>query len=409
MAHEQGAAQVGAGKGGWDEARPTARLLLADGTLVEGDGLGAIGAAAGELCFNTAITGYEEILTDPSYAGQIITFTFPHIGNVGVNDDDVETVNMAGASGVRGAVFAADVTSPSNWRATRDLDAWLKARGIVAIAGVDTRALTALIRDKGMPNAVIAHAPDGQFDDAALKATLDGFEGLEGQDLVPLVGSPQRYGWDEAGWSWPGAAAPGAYSARAEGTATKRVVAIDYGLKRNILRMLTTAGCEVTVVPATASAEDILALNPDGVFLSNGPGDPAATGKYAVPVIQAVLEKKIPTFGICLGHQMLALAVGATTSKMHQGHHGANHPVKDLTTGKVEITSMNHGFAVARDSLPATARETHVSLFDGTNCGLELTDRPAFSVQHHPEASPGPQDSHYLFQRFVELMDRKPA
>ncbi|MFD1702158.1 glutamine-hydrolyzing carbamoyl-phosphate synthase small subunit [Methylopila henanensis] len=399
MAHEQDAAH-----GGWDEARPTARLLLADGTLIEGDGLGAVGAAAGELCFNTAMTGYEEILTDPSYAGQIITFTFPHIGNVGVNDDDVETVNMAGASGVRGAVFAADVTSPSNWRATRDLDAWLKARGIVAIAGVDTRALTALIREKGMPNAVIAHAPDGRFDDAAIKAALDGFAGLEGQDLVPLVGATQRYGWDEAGWTWPGA-----YGARPEGVEPKRVVAVDYGLKRNILRMLTTAGCEVTVLPATATAEEVLALDPDGVFLSNGPGDPAATGAYAVPMIQGVLEKKIPTFGICLGHQMLALAVGASTKKMRQGHHGANHPVKDLTTGKVEITSMNHGFAVDRDSLPASARETHVSLFDGSNCGIELTDRPAFSVQHHPEASPGPQDSHYLFHRFVGMMDERKA
>ncbi|MFD1331139.1 glutamine-hydrolyzing carbamoyl-phosphate synthase small subunit [Methylopila musalis] len=402
MAHEQGAAA-----GGWDEARPTARLLLADGTVIEGDGLGAVGASAGELCFNTAMTGYQEILTDPSYAGQIITFTFPHIGNVGVNEDDVETVNMAAASGVRGVVLAADVTSPSSWRATRDLDHWLKARNIVAIAGVDTRALTALVREKGMPNAVIAHAPDGRFDDAEIKATLDAFKGLEGQDLVPLVGAAQRYGWDESGWTWPGGARPGAYGVRPDG-APKRVVAIDYGLKRNILRMLTTAGCEVTVVPATATAEEILALDPDGVFLSNGPGDPAATGEYAVPVIRAVLEKKVPTFGICLGHQMLALAVGASTAKMRQGHHGANHPVKDLATGKVEITSMNHGFAVDRDTLPATARETHVSLFDNTNCGIELTDRPAFSVQHHPEASPGPQDSHYLFHRFVELMDARP-
>ncbi|HVI28432.1 glutamine-hydrolyzing carbamoyl-phosphate synthase small subunit [Hansschlegelia sp.] len=391
---------------GWDEARPTARLLLADGTLIEGQGIGAEGLAAGELCFNTAMTGYQEILTDPSYAGQIITFTFPHIGNVGVNDDDIETVNAAASSGVRGAVFAADITSPSNWRATRDLDAWLKARGIVGIAGVDTRALTTLVRDKGAPNAVIAHAPDGRIGEAELKAELEKFPGLEGQDLVPLVAATQRYGWDEGGWSWPGQAEPGAYGKRPEGP-SKRVVAIDYGLKRNILRMLTQAGCEVTVLPPTATAEEVLALDPDGVFLSNGPGDPAATGAYAVPMIQGVLEKKVPTFGICLGHQMLALAVGATTKKMHQGHHGANHPVKDLVTGKVEITSMNHGFAVDRETLPETARETHVSLFDGSNCGLELTDRPAFSVQHHPEASPGPQDSHYLFHRFVEMMDKR--
>jgi carbamoyl-phosphate synthase small subunit len=391
---------------GWDETRPTAKLLLADGTLIEGEGLGAEGIAAGEICFNTAMTGYEEILTDPSYAGQIITFTFPHIGNVGVNDDDVETINIAASSGVRGAVFAADVTEPSNWRATRDLDQWLKSKGIVAITGVDTRALTALVRENGAQNAVIGHAPDGEIDEAALKAELAQFPGLEGQDLVPLVAATQRYAWDEAGWAWPGLDAPGAYGKRPEGSA-KRVVAIDYGLKRNILRMLTDAGCEVTVLPPTATAEEVLALDPDGVFLSNGPGDPAATGAYAVPMIQGVLEKKVPTFGICLGHQMLALAVGATTAKMHQGHHGANHPVKDLITGKVEITSMNHGFAVDRTTLPENARETHVSLFDGSNCGLELTDRPAFSVQHHPEASPGPQDSHYLFHRFVEMMGPK--
>ncbi|MFC7051580.1 glutamine-hydrolyzing carbamoyl-phosphate synthase small subunit [Hansschlegelia quercus] len=388
---------------GWDETRPTAKLLLADGTLIEGEGLGAEGVAAGEICFNTAMTGYEEILTDPSYAGQIITFTFPHIGNVGVNDDDVETVNIAASSGVRGAVFAADVTEPSNWRATRDLDQWLKAKGIVAITGVDTRALTALVRENGAQNAVIGHAPDGEIDEAALKSELAQFAGLEGQDLVPLVAATQRYGWDEGGWAWPGLDVPGAYGRRPEGS-PKRVVAIDYGLKRNILRMLTEAGCEVTVLPPTATAEEVLALDPDGVFLSNGPGDPAATGVYAVPMIQGVLEKKVPTFGICLGHQMLALAVGATTAKMHQGHHGANHPVKDMITGKVEITSMNHGFAVDRATLPDNARETHVSLFDGSNCGLELTDRPAFSVQHHPEASPGPQDSHYLFHRFVEMM-----
>ena len=394
-----------AASSGWDETRPTARLILADGTVIEGEGLGAEGIAAGELCFNTAMTGYQEILTDPSYAGQIVTFTFPHIGNVGVNDDDTETINAAASSGVRGAVFGADVTAPSSWRSARDLDQWLKSKGIVAIAGVDTRALTALIRDKGMPNAVIGFAPSGEFDDAALTSALGAFPGLEGQDLVPMVGATQRYGWEEGAWSWPGMAEPGRYGVRPDGAA-KRVVAIDYGLKRNILRLLVDAGCEVTVLPATATAQEVLALDPDGVFLSNGPGDPAATGAYAVPMIQGVLEKRVPTFGICLGHQMLALAVGAKTAKMHQGHHGANHPVKDLTTGKVEIVSMNHGFSVSRDSLPANARETHVSLFDGSNSGLELTDRPAFSVQHHPEASPGPQDSHYLFKRFVELMEK---
>lgn len=391
---------------GWEETRPTARLLLADGTVIEGEGFGAEGIAAGELCFNTAMTGYQEILTDPSYAGQIITFTFPHIGNVGVNEDDLETISASAASGVRGAVFSADVTDPSNWRATRGLDAWLKAHGIVAITGVDTRALTALVREKGMPNAVIAHAPDGEIDDGKLRSELDAFPGLEGQDLVPMVGATQRYGWEEGSWGWPGHDAPGVYGARPEGAA-KKVVAVDFGLKRNILRLLTAAGCEVTVLPATATADEVLALSPDGVFLSNGPGDPAATGEYAVPMIKGVLEKGVPTFGICLGHQMLALAVGAKTEKMHQGHHGANHPVKDLTTGKVEIVSMNHGFSVSRESLPANARETHVSLFDGSNSGIELTDRPAFSVQHHPEASPGPQDSHYLFRRFVELMEKR--
>jgi carbamoyl-phosphate synthase small subunit len=360
---------------GWDEARPTARLLLADGTLIEGEGLGAEGVAAGELCFNTAMTGYQEILTDPSYAGQIITFTFPHIGNVGVNEDDVETVNLSASSGVRGAVFAADVTEPSNWRATRGLDAWLKARGIVAITGVDTRALTALVREKGMPNAVIGHAADGAVDEAALRAELERFPGLEGQDLVPLVGGAQRYGWEEGAWGWPGDVAPGVYGARPEGGA-KRVVAIDYGLKRNILRLLTAAGCEVTVLPATATADDVLALEPDGVFLSNGPGDPAATGEYAVPMIQGVLDQKVPTFGICLGHQMLALAVGAKTAKMRQGHHGANHPVKDLTTGKVEIVSMNHGFAVDRDTLPAG--RTAADLSSAGSARQNPLDEPRF-------------------------------
>src|SRR5215204_5147183 len=384
---------------GWDEPRATAVLVLQDGTVLEGFGIGAIGESAGEVCFNTAMTGYEEILTDPSYAGQIITFTFPHIGNVGTNEEDIETVNMARSSGVRGLVLAAAVTDPSNWRATRHLDAWLKARGIVGLTGVDTRALTALIRDKGMPNAMIAHDPVGLFDIEALTARAAGLPSMHGQDLVPMVTSGQRFGWDETTWE------PTSGYGHQDGAGKHHVVAIDYGVKRNILRLLAEAGCKVTVVPATASAEDVLALEPDGVFLSNGPGDPAATGEYAVPVIQTILDWKVPTFGICLGHQMLGLAVGGRTVKMHQGHHGANHPVKDKTTGKVEITSMNHGFAVDPASLPETAVETHVSLFDGSNCGIALTDRPAFSVQYHPEASPGPRDSRYLFDRFIALIE----
>mgnify|MGYP001766032657 CR=1 FL=1 len=384
----------------WAEPKPTALLVLADGTVIEGFGLGAVGSAVGEVCFNTAMTGYQEILTDPSYAGQIITFTFPHIGNIGINDEDVETVNMAGSSGVRGCVLKASITEPSNWRSTRHLDGWLKARGIVGIAGIDTRALTALIREKGMPNAVIAHSPDGVFDLPALKAEAAAWPGLVGMDLVPMVTASQSYVWTETTWSLEGGFG--------EQTAPKyRVVALDFGVKRNILRLLAAAGAEVIVLPATATAEEVLSKNPDGVFLSNGPGDPAETGKYAVPTIQGVLASGVPTFGICLGHQMLALALGAETMKMHQGHHGANHPVKDFTTDKVEITSMNHGFAVDRASLPAGVVETHVSLFDGSNCGIAVEGKPIFSVQYHPEASPGPQDSHYLFTRFMNLIREK--
>jgi carbamoyl-phosphate synthase small subunit len=377
-------------------------LVLADGTVIEGYGLGATGHAVGEVCFNTAMTGYEEILTDPSYAGQIITFTFPHIGNVGTNEEDIETVNMAASAGVRGAIFQAPITDPSNHRATRNLDQWLKARGIIALSGIDTRALTAMIREKGMPNAVIAHASDGVFDLPALKQEAAAWPGIDGMDLVPSVTTAQRYTWTETTWKL------GEGFGRLD-QPKHRVVAIDYGIKRNILRLLAKEGCEVTVVPATATAEDILAMKPDGVFLSNGPGDPAETGKYAVPVIRELLDRKVPTFGICLGHQMMALAVGAKTKKMHQGHHGANHPVMDYTTNKVEIVSMNHGFAVDTQTLPENAKETHRSLFDGSNCGIALTDRPAFSVQHHPEASPGPQDSHYLFKRFVEMIEKAKA
>ncbi len=386
----------------WAQPIPTALLVLADGTVIEGFGLGATGQAVGEVCFNTAMTGYEEILTDPSYAGQIITFTFPHIGNVGANEEDIETVNMAASAGVRGMIIHAPITDPSNHRATRHLDQWLKARNIVGLSGIDTRALTALIRENGMPNAVIAHAPDGVFDLPALKREAAGWPGIDGMDLVPSVTAAQRYDWTESTWTLGEG-----YGQR--GAAKYKVVAIDYGVKRNILRLLAAEGCDVTVVPATASAQEIMSLKPDGVFLSNGPGDPAETGKYAVPVIRDLLASMVPTFGICLGHQMMALAVGAKTTKMHQGHHGANHPVMDYTTDKVEIVSMNHGFAVDAASLPANAKETHRSLFDGSNCGIALTDRPAFSVQHHPEAAPGPQDSHYLFKRFVALMEKHKA
>jgi len=382
---------------GWAEPKPTALLVLADGTVLEGFGLGAAGKAVGEVCFNTAMTGYEEILTDPSYAGQIITFTFPHIGNVGTNEEDIETVNMAAALGARGLVLHTAITNPSNYRATRHLDRWLRARGIVGLSGLDTRALTALIRERGYVNAVIAHEPSGDFDLVALKQQARDWPGLIGMDLVPSVTSGQRFTWDETPWEW------GEGYGRQQATAF-HVVAIDYGIKRNILRLLAGCGCKVTVVPATTPAEDIIALKPDGVFLSNGPGDPAATGAYAVPVIRAMIDQNIPTFGICLGHQMLGLALGAKTVKMHQGHHGANHPVKNLSTGKVEITSMNHGFAVDGATLPENVTETHVSLFDGSNCGIAVNGKPVFSVQYHPEASPGPRDSHYLFRRFVDLM-----
>ena len=379
---------------GWQPVPATALLILADGTRLEGRGIGAVGHAAGEVCFNTAMTGYQEILTDPSYAGQIVTFTFPHIGNVGTNDEDIETVNMAALSGVRGVVLKADITNPANYRAAERLDEWLRKRNIVGIAGIDTRALTARIRANGMPNGVVAHALDGHFDEASMTAELRNFPGLEGLDLARQVTTGQSYKWDQTPWAWNKG------YGRQENPQF-HIVAVDYGAKRNILRQLADEGAQVTVVPATATARDILAHNPDGIFLSNGPGDPAATGKYAVPTIRALIETGKPIFGICLGHQLLGLALGGKTAKMHQGHHGANHPVKDLTTGKVEITSMNHGFAVESESLPAGVTQTHVSLFDGSNAGLSVDGKPIFSVQYHPEASPGPHDSHYLFTRFV--------
>ena len=373
---------------------PTALLVLADGSVLKGPGVGATGRAAAEVCFNTAITGYQEILTDPSYAGQIVTFTFPHIGNVGANDEDLE----GSINAVRGTVLKADITEPSNYRSAQHLDSWLKSRNIIGISGIDTRALTRKIRENGMPNAVIAHSEDGVFDIEALKAEARAFAGLEGMDLAIEVSTKETYSWDQTPWVWDEG-----FGTRIE--AKHKVVAMDFGIKRNILRDLAGVGCDVTVVPATTKAEDILAMEPDGVFLSNGPGDPAATGEYVVPELKKLIESGKPIFGICLGHQMLALALGATTKKMHQGHHGANHPVKDLTTDKVEITSMNHGFTVDAETLPEGVKESHVSLFDKTNCGLMVDGKPIFSVQYHPEASPGPQDSHYLFNRFVELMD----
>jgi carbamoyl-phosphate synthase small subunit len=374
----------------------TACLVLADGTVFWGRGIGATGAAVGEVCFNTSMTGYQEILTDPSYAGQIITFTFPHIGNVGANPEDIETVTPA----ARGLVLRADITEPSNWRATRHLDDWLKSYDLVGIAGIDTRRVTRRIRDGGAPNGVVAHSPDGRFDLAELHARATGWPGLEGMDLAKEVSCRQTYEWDETLWTL------GRGYGRLE-SPRHHVVAIDFGAKRNILRCLANTGARVTVVPATATVEDVMRHSPDGIFLSNGPGDPAATGTYAVPTVRGLMETGVPMFGICLGHQIMALALGARTEKMDRGHRGANHPVKDLATGTVEITSQNHGFVVVPDSLPDNVEVTHLSLFDGTNEGLKVKDKPVFSVQYHPEASPGPQDSHYLFDRFLSLIEAR--
>jgi carbamoyl-phosphate synthase small subunit len=382
------------------QARPprppgaTAALVLDDGTVYWGRGVGAFGIQVGEVCFNTSITGYQEIMTDPSYAGQIINFTFPHIGNVGANPEDLETVTAA----ARGLVIRTDITDPANWRAVEGFDAWLKKNNLIGLAGIDTRALTRRIRDKGPPNGAIVHAPDGEIDIDALLAQAQAWPGLEGMDLALEVSCHQTYSWDQTRWNLDGG-----YGTQ---DAPKRhVVAVDYGAKQNILRTLAANGCRITVVPANATSEEILRHQPDGIFLSNGPGDPAATGEYAVPVLKDLLDSGKPIFGICLGHQLLSLAIGGTTTKMTNGHRGANHPVKNLETGKVEITSQNHGFRVMSESLPANAVVTHVSLFDGTNEGFRLTDKPVFSVQHHPEASPGPQDSNYLFERFVRLID----
>ncbi len=379
--------------------KPTACLALADGTVFFGHGFGATGVTAAELCFNTAMTGYQEIMTDPSYAGQVVTFTFPHIGNTGVNPEDDETADPVSA----GMIVKWDPTEASNWRTTQELGPWLEQRGRIGMGGVDTRRLTRAIRQQGAPHVALAHDPEGNFDIAALVEKARGFSGLVGLDLAKDVTCAQSYHWNEMRWAWPEGYAP-------QTNPVHKVVAIDYGAKRNILRCLASAGCDVTVLPATATAEEVMAHNPDGVFLSNGPGDPEATGAYAVPMIKDVLKNAdIPVFGICLGHQMLALALGAKTVKMNHGHHGANHPVKDNDTGKVEITSMNHGFAVDSQSLPAGVTETHVSLFDGSNCGIRMNDRPVFSVQYHPEASPGPQDSYYLFERFAAAMAERAA
>ena len=375
---------------------PTAVLVLASGDVFYGQGIGHIGSAVGEVCFNTAITGYQEILTDPSYAAQIVCFTFPHIGNTGTTIDDEEASSPRAEVAARGAIMRAQVTPASNWRSDTELGDWLSSRKIIGLSGIDTRALTAHIRENGMPNGVIAHDPKGVFDIEALIEEAKNWTGLVGADLAQDVASETGFDWTEARWVFPDG-----YKSQDN---VKRVVLIDYGVKRNILRNLVSSGLAVTVVPAKTSAKDILSLKPDGIVLSNGPGDPAATGVYALPTIQKLIEADLPILGICLGHQMLALALGAKTVKMEQGHHGANHPVMDHTTNKVEIVSMNHGFAVDQESLPDTVEETHVSLFDGSNCGIRLKGKPVFSVQHHPEASPGPQDSYYLFERFAEMV-----
>jgi carbamoyl-phosphate synthase small subunit len=381
--------------GPFSRGRGTAVLVLADGTVFEGHGFGAAAAAVGEVCFNTAMTGYQEILTDPSYAGQIVAFTFPHIGIVGTNAEDIEATTPV----VRAMVVRADAEEPSNWRNMATLDRWLAQHNIPGIAGLDTRALTSRIREQGMPHGVVAHSPDGKFDIAALVRQAREFPGLVGLDLAKEVSCRQLYKWRETPWAW-------GTGYGEQKSPTWRAAVIDYGVKRNILRELAGVGAEITVLPANASLNDVMRHSPDGVLLSNGPGDPAATGEYAIPTIKGLIESDVPVFGICLGHQILSLALGAKTHHMTQGHHGANHPVKDLETGKVEIVSMNHGFTVDRDTLPKGVKETHVSLFDGTNCGLRVEGRNIFSVQYHPEASPGPMDSHYLFERFAKAAQR---
>jgi len=374
----------------------TGILVLENGQVFYGKGYGAVGSVVGEVCFNTAITGYQEILTDPSYTDQIVCFTFPHIGNTGTNDEDEEASSTAGKSAARGAIFKASITKASSWRSKSDLDIWLKNRGIIGLSGIDTRALTSFIRDNGMLNGVIAHSTDGIFKVEELIKKAKTWKGIIKSDLATKSSTNKSFKWDESQWVWP--------EGYGNKNGIKSVIVIDYGVKRNILRNLVSAGLKVTVVPSSLSSKEILSLKPDGVVLSNGPGDPEATGTFAIPIIQDIISANIPILGICLGHQMLALALGAKTIKMTQGHHGANHPVKDYTTNKVEIVSMNHGFAVDAKSLPENIKETHVSLFDGTNCGIKLKGKPVFSVQHHPEASPGPKDSFYLFERFAAAL-----
>lgn len=379
----------------WTDPVPTACLVLADGLVLKGDGAGAVGTVAGELCFNTAMTGYQEILTDPSYAGQIVTFTFPHIGNVGANEDDVEAVSREAERAALGCVLRAPITPPQSWRARESFDAWLARRGIVALTGVDTRALTTRIRDKGMLNCALQHAPDGVFDVGALLAMARSAPDMAGAELATTVSAREAARWSKGVWVWGGGFED------AKGGDGPRIVALDYGIKGNILRLLAARGAQVTVLPADASVEEVLSVGPDGLFLSNGPGDPEATFKVVGKTLRTLVDRGLPTFGICLGHQLLGLAIGARTKKMRHGHHGANHPVLDVEHGTVSIVSMNHGFTVDGSTLPDNARETHRSLFDGSNCGLALTDRPVFSVQYHPEASPGPHDSHILFDRFL--------
>jgi carbamoyl-phosphate synthase small subunit len=387
----------------WSDDHPTGCLALADGLVLFGAGAGATGTVTGELCFNTAMTGYQEILTDPSYAGQIVTFTFPHIGNVGANDDDVETVAAEAERAALGCVLRAPITEPQSWRAAEGFTEWLKRRGIVAITGVDTRVITARIRDRGMVNCALAHDPAGAFDVPALVAAARAAPDMAGAELATKVSGRFRAEWDRGGWVW------GEGYRHVHASGGPRIVAFDYGIKGNILRLLTDRGAKVTVLPANATVEEVLATGPDGLFLSNGPGDPHATAAVVGDTLKALLERRLPTFGICLGHQLLGLAIGGRTKKMRHGHHGANHPVLDLDTGTVSIVSMNHGFMVDGATLPPNARETHRSLFDGSNCGLALTDRPAFSVQYHPEASPGPHDSYGLFDRFLTMVARERA
>ncbi|AKK20236.1 glutamine-hydrolyzing carbamoyl-phosphate synthase small subunit [Candidatus Liberibacter africanus] len=386
----------------WTIKKPTAVLVLQDGSVIEGMGCGATGSIQSEICFNTSFTGYQEILTDPSYLGQIVNFTFPHIGNVGVNEEDFESISEKNFKGAAGLIIKSEITDPSNYRSNMHFDAWLKSCGIIGLSGVDTRALTVWIRDNGVSNSVIAHHPDADFDLEALRERAKNWGGLKGSELAKHVTISQKRDWSENVWKWGKEACPLKSS-----DVKHHVVCIDYGIKRNILRILSSLNCRVTIMRADSSYEDIISLQPDGILLSNGPGDPVATSIYSTPIICKLVDSGIPIFGICLGHQLLGLALGAKTVKMYHGHHGVNHPVKNLMNGKVEIVSMNHGFAIDASTLPAGLEETHISLFDSSNCGLRFVDRPVFSVQYHPESSPGPQDSYYLFSSFLDFMCKK--